>query len=175
MGHVLKLETDVILSCHVNLNQNYWQIKLKKIYDIYLRSVVSYTCSIWTTTASDEKRLNIFERDVLRKMYGPIYNSVTQVWERRTKEQSKQLYKKGSIVQFLRGSRLAWAGHVWRAENSVAKIVLENNINKKRPRGRQVKRDITDLRPEWTSDRNHAYNQEEWNKLVLTAKSLDGM
>lgn len=68
---------------------------------------------------------------------------------------------------------MVWVGCVWRAENGVAKIILENYINKKRPRGRQVKRDITDLRPE--CDLNHAYNQKEWNKLLLAVNGLDGV
>lgn len=32
-----------------------------------------------------------------------------------------------------------------------------------------------DLRPEWIGDLNHACNKEEWNKLVLTAKGLNGL
>lgn len=52
----------------------------EKPYTTYLRPAVSYACCTWATTARDENRLNIFERKVLRKMYGPVYNPDTQVW-----------------------------------------------------------------------------------------------
>jgi hypothetical protein len=55
---------------------------------------------------------------VLRKIYGPVFNPGTQVWERRSNEQVHQLNGKGSIVQFVKGARLEWIGHVWRADNS---------------------------------------------------------
>jgi len=61
---------------------------------MYLRPVVSYVCCTCATTAGNENKLNIFERKVLRKIYGPMYNLDTQVWVRRLNEQVKQLYKK---------------------------------------------------------------------------------
>jgi hypothetical protein len=125
----------------------------EKLYTTYLRPVVTYACCTWATTAGDENKLNIFERKVLRKIYGPVYNPDTQVWERRSNEQIQQLYGKGNIVQFVKGTRLEWAGHVWRADNIIFKKVLVNNLNRKRPRGRPkqrwidvVKRDIQELR-----------------------------
>jgi hypothetical protein len=143
---------------------------------------VTYACCTWATTAGDENKLNIFERKVLRKIYGPVYNPDTQVWERRSNEQIQQLYGKGNIVQFVKGTRLEWAGHVWRADNSIVKKVLVNNLNRKRPRGRPkqrwidvVKRDIQELRPDWHGDLIHAYNREEWKNLIMAAKGLNGL
>lgn len=31
----------------------------------------------------------------------------------------KQLYGKGRVVQFVKGTRLEWAGHVWKADSSI--------------------------------------------------------
>ncbi|KAL4103226.1 hypothetical protein QTP88_018603 [Uroleucon formosanum] len=154
----------------------------EKLYTTYLRPVVTYACCTWATTAGDENKLNIFERKVLRKIYGPVYNPDTQVWERRSNEQIQQLYGKGNIVQFVKGTRMEWAGHVWRADNSIVKKVIVNNLNRKRPRGRPkqrwidvVKRDIQELRPDWHGDLMHAYNREEWKNLILAAKGLNGL
>jgi hypothetical protein len=36
----------------------------------------------WITTTGDENKLNIFERKIIRKMYGPVFNPDTQMWER---------------------------------------------------------------------------------------------
>jgi len=68
----------------------------EKLYTTYLRPNVSYACCTWATTAGDERRLNIFERKVLIKMYGSVFNPDTQVWERRSNEHMKQLYGKES-------------------------------------------------------------------------------
>jgi len=46
---------------------------------------VTYSCCTWATTAGDENKLNIFEKKVLRKIYGPVYNPDIQVWERSNK------------------------------------------------------------------------------------------
>jgi len=104
------------------------------------------------------------------------------VWERRSNEQIKQLYGKGSITQFVKATRLEWSGHVWRADNSIVKTVLANNLSRKRPRGRPkqrwldtVKRNMKELRPGWNEDMNHAYNREEWKNLVLTTKGLNDL
>lgn len=47
----------------------------ENLYITYLRPVVSYSCYNWAATAENEKRLNILEEKVLKKIYGPVYNS----------------------------------------------------------------------------------------------------
>lgn len=42
----------------------------------------------------------------------PVYNCEIQVWERRLNEQLKQLYGKGSKIQFIKDARLERRGHV---------------------------------------------------------------
>jgi hypothetical protein len=43
-----------------------------------IRTAVLYGCQSWTITNTDEGKLNISERKVLRKIYGPIY--VGELW-----------------------------------------------------------------------------------------------
>jgi hypothetical protein len=50
--------------------------------------VVLYGSEAWCLTANDEKNLHIWERKVLRKIFGPI--RVAGNW--RTNEEVKQLY-----------------------------------------------------------------------------------
>lgn len=57
-----------------------------------------------------------------------------------------------------------------------------NKLNGKRPCGRPkqqcvdvVKRDMQELRPDWYEDINHAYNREEWKKLLFIAKGLNSL
>ena len=42
-----------------------------KIYKTLIRPVVFYGCDSWTFTKTDEGKLSIFERKILRKIYGP--------------------------------------------------------------------------------------------------------
>jgi hypothetical protein len=47
-----------------------------KIYKTMIRPLVKYSSDTWTLTAEDEKNLRIFERHILRKIFGTvkIYN-----------------------------------------------------------------------------------------------------
>ena len=43
-----------------------------QIYKILIRPDKTYGSETWTLTKSDENLLRIFDREKLRKMYGPI-------------------------------------------------------------------------------------------------------
>jgi len=45
-----------------------------KIYKSLIRSIVTYGCEAWTLTNRDEQYLRIFERRILRKIFGPVQN-----------------------------------------------------------------------------------------------------
>jgi hypothetical protein len=86
--------------------------KNEKMYITYLRPIVMYTCETWSTTKRDEEKLLIFERKVLRKIYGPVRIETTRVYERRKNTILESLYNKPRIKCFLNSKRLEWAGHV---------------------------------------------------------------
>jgi len=43
-----------------------------KIYKTMIRPVVTYSSQTWILTAKDENNLRIFERQILRKVFGPV-------------------------------------------------------------------------------------------------------
>lgn len=43
------------------------------LYTSYLRPIITYECETYSSTKGDNNRLVIFERNVLRNIYGPIY------------------------------------------------------------------------------------------------------
>ena len=49
-----------------------------KIYKTMIRPVVTYSSETWTLTAKDENNLCIFERRILRKIFGPI--NIDNIW-----------------------------------------------------------------------------------------------
>jgi hypothetical protein len=55
-------------------------------------------------TKKDKLQLAIFERKVLRKIFGPIQD--TDHWRRRYNEELYQLYAEPKIVKEIRSARL---------------------------------------------------------------------
>jgi len=66
------------------------------MYKTITRPVVQYGSEAWCLTANGEKSLCIWERKVLRKIFGPI--CVAGYWRSRTNEEVRQLYGELDIV-----------------------------------------------------------------------------
>jgi len=49
-----------------------------KIYKTMIRPVVTYSSETWTLTAKDENNLCIFEKQILRKIFGPF--DIDNIW-----------------------------------------------------------------------------------------------
>jgi len=92
---------------------------------------LTYGCETWSVTKGDEEKLNIFERKVLRRIYGPVIENGEY---RRTNQEMYQMLNKPIISAYLKSKRLEWAGHIWRSEG-IAKILFTGLLNGKRPRG----------------------------------------
>jgi hypothetical protein len=52
-----------------------------KIYKTIIRPVVTDSSETWTLTAKDENNLRTFERQILRKIFGPV--NVDNIWRIR--------------------------------------------------------------------------------------------
>jgi hypothetical protein len=98
--------------------------------------VIPYGSETWVLTASDENQLNIFERRILRKIYGPTQNPDGS-WIIKTNEELRHKMKQEDIVQFIKSQRLRWAGHVMRMEKTrTTRKITEWTPYKTRPVGR---------------------------------------
>jgi len=62
-----------------------------KIYKTIIRPVVTYSSEIWTLTAKDENNLRIFERQVLRKIFGPV--NMVNTWRIRNNMEIDKLMR----------------------------------------------------------------------------------
>jgi len=94
-----------------------------------------YGCETWSATKGEEGKLLMFERKILRRIYGPIRNPDNGEYERRKNTDIKRLFNKPNIQSFLISKRLEWAGHVWRAKQDMINKVLTNNPSENRLRG----------------------------------------
>jgi len=62
----------------------------------------------WVLSKVDELRLGVFERKILRRIYGPICE--VAVWRSRYNEEL--LYDETDLATTIKITRLRWAGHV---------------------------------------------------------------
>ena len=68
-------------------------------------------CEAWTLTDRDEQYLGMFERRILRKLFGPVQNEDGSGRIRMNYELNK-LIENADIVRFIKSRRMTWLGHV---------------------------------------------------------------
>jgi hypothetical protein len=56
----------------------------------------------------------VFERRVLRRIFGPKRDEVTGDWRRLHNEELNGLYSSPNILRVIKSRRMKWAGHVAR-------------------------------------------------------------
>ena len=71
-----------------------------QIYKTIIRPTVTYGCETWVLTASDENQLYIFERRILRKIYGPTQNP-DGTWRIKTNDELRHRMKQEDIIKFI--------------------------------------------------------------------------
>jgi hypothetical protein len=62
-----------------------------KIYKIIILPLVLYGCETWSLTLREEHRLRVFEKRVLRRIFGPKRNEVTGDWRKLHNEELNNL------------------------------------------------------------------------------------
>jgi hypothetical protein len=76
---------------------------------------------------NDERSLRTWERKVLRKIYGPVYDN--GIWRIGTNKELMALYQELDIVAEIKKARLRWLGHVERmSEDRVIKKLYMNDM-----------------------------------------------
>ena len=78
-----------------------------KIYKTLIRPAVTYGCEAWTLTSRNEQQLRIFERKILRKVFGPVQNE-NGIWRIRKIHELNELIESADIVRFIKTEE--WSG-----------------------------------------------------------------
>jgi hypothetical protein len=68
-------------------------------------------------TVTEQNRLLVFERKVLKIIYGPTLDN-GGTWRIKTNEELKILIKRKNIVRFIKSQRVRWAAHVIRIDTT---------------------------------------------------------
>ena len=74
-------------------------------------------------TAREERKPKVFENMVLRRIFGPRRDEVTEEWRRLHNEELNGLYSSPNIVRVIKSRRMRWAGHVARMGEERGRIV----------------------------------------------------
>ena len=90
--------------------------------------VVLYGHETWSPTLREERKLRVFENKVLRRMFGPRRDEVTEDWRRLHNEELNDLYSSPNIVRVINSRRMRWVGHVARMgeERSAYRVLVGN-------------------------------------------------
>ena len=77
-----------------------------KIYRTIILPVVLYGCETWSLTLKEEHRLRVSENRVLRRIFGPKRDGVTEEWRKLHNEELNDLYSSSNIVRVIKSRRL---------------------------------------------------------------------
>jgi hypothetical protein len=73
--------------------------------------VVLYGCETWSLIR-EEHKLRVFENRVLRRIFGPKRDGVTEGWRKLQNEELYNLYFSPSIIRITKSRRMRWTGYV---------------------------------------------------------------
>ena len=71
-----------------------------------------YGCDTWSLILREERRLRVFERGALRRIFGPKRGEVTGEWKKRHNKELNDLYSSSHIFRVIKSRRMRWAEHV---------------------------------------------------------------
>jgi hypothetical protein len=63
-------------------------------------------CETWSLTLREEHRLRVFEKRVLRKIFGPRRDEVIRGWRKLHNEEPRDLYSSPSIIRIMKSRRM---------------------------------------------------------------------
>jgi hypothetical protein len=87
-----------------------------KLYYLVIRPIVTYSCETWILKETIFNKLLVFERKILRKIYGP--NNENGIWCIKTNQELDEIIKHKNIINFIRAQRLSWLGHIERMQGT---------------------------------------------------------
>jgi len=128
----------------------------------------------------EERKPRVFENMVLRRIFGPRRDEVTEEWRRLHNEELNDLYSSPNIVRVIKSRRMRWAGHVARMgeESGVYRVLVGKPEGKRllgRPRRRWVDNIRIDLQEvgcgymDWIG---LAQDRDRWRTLVSAVMNL---
>ena len=121
-------------------------------------------------TVEDEKSLRIFERNILRKIYGPVREG--ENWRIRSNAELQQLIHERDLVKFIKSQRIRWLGHVERMEEDrMNKRMMQGRLYCGRRRGRPRMRWLDEVLKDLMKLGVRGWREREW-RIEMTGGGL---
>jgi hypothetical protein len=89
----------------------------------------------------------VFEKKVMRRIFGPKRDEVTEEWRKVHNEEFHDLYSSPSIIRIIKARRMRWAGNVARMgeERNACRLLVEKPEGR-RPLRRSRRRWLDNIR-----------------------------
>jgi hypothetical protein len=94
-----------------------------KLYWSIVRPTVTYACEAWVLEETVKNKLMVFERKVLRRIFG-LTKERDGTWGIKTNDELNKLIRHKNIIGHIKAQRLRWFGHLHRTleERMVNKV-----------------------------------------------------
>ena len=160
-----------------------FQVAIQKFKDqdrTIILPVVLFGRETWSLTLWEERKLRLFEKIVLRRIFGPRRDEVTGGWRRLHNEELNDLYSSPNIVRVIKSRRMRWAGHVARVDEEMGVYrVLVGKLEGRRPLGRPRRRWVDNIRMDlqevgcgYVDWIGLAQDRDRWRTLVSAVMNL---
>ena len=149
------------------------------MYKTLIKPVLMYGAETWVLSKADELHLGVFERIILRTIYGPICEGAT--WSSRYNEELYRLYEETDLVTTIRITRLRLAGNILRVQDNLPckKITLDKPEGRRRfgrPNLRWIGGVMRDAdRLGVRNWRIKTKDRDGWRRLLESTKTLHGL
>jgi hypothetical protein len=128
----------------------------------------------------EECRLRGFDNRVLRRIFGPKRDEITEEWRKLHNEELSDLFSSCNIIGMIKSRRMKWAGHVERmGERKGAYRALVRKSEGKRPLGKprrrwqdNIKMDLQELGCGGMDWIDMTQDRDRWRALVKVVMNI---
>jgi len=123
------------------------------------------------------QKLSVFERKILRKIFGPT-KEANGIWRIETNKELDELIKHRNIINYVKAQRLSWFGYINRMpESSIIKRIHKWKPFTGRPAGRPKSRWEEDVRNDLKKVKlinwaEQVQDRLKWKDIFEKAKNL---
>jgi len=148
-----------------------------KLYWSVIRPAVVYGCETWVPKESIIQKLSVFERKMLREIFGPT-KEANGIWGIKTNKELDELIKHRNIINYVKAQRLSWFGHINRMpETSTVKRLHKWKPFTGRPAGRPKSRREDDVRSDLKKMKRMKWAEQvqdclKWEDMVEKDKTV---
>jgi hypothetical protein len=98
--------------------------EISQLWNI-IRLVITQACGAWVLKEPIKNKLMVFERKVLRRIFGPTKER-DGTWRIKTNDELHKLIRHKNIINHIKEQRLSWLGHLQRmSEDRIVKRVCK--------------------------------------------------